>query len=88
MWAVASYIWSQGVGYGKASRRGEGSLTKMSPLQVMDQMACLEGGPWSPLESQHDTLNRASLGPSGQIGSCREGGKENDTIRRVREKAI
>lgn len=40
-----SYIWSQGVGYGMASRAGDGSLTKMSPLHVIDQMACLEGGP-------------------------------------------
>lgn len=65
MWGF-SYIWSQGVGYGMASRLGEGSLTKMSPLQVIDQMACLEGGPWIPLESQHDILNNASLRPGGR----------------------
>lgn len=49
-----------------ASRPGEGSLTKMSPLQVTDQMACLEGGPWIPLESQHDALNNASFRPGGR----------------------
>lgn len=61
-----SYIWSQGVGYGMASRAGEGSLMKMSPLHVTDQIACLEGGPWIPLESQQDTLNNASLRVSGR----------------------
>lgn len=60
-----SYIWSQGVGYGMASRAGDGSLTKTSPLHVVDQMACLEGGPWIPLESQQDTLNKASLRARG-----------------------
>lgn len=55
-----TYIWSQGVGYGMASRLGDGSLTNTSPRQVTDQMACLDGGLWIPLESQHDTLNNAS----------------------------
>ncbi|KAF3853367.1 hypothetical protein F7725_014055 [Dissostichus mawsoni] len=49
-----------------ASRLGEGSLTKMSPLQVMDQAACLEGGPWIPLESQQETLNNASFSRARQ----------------------
>lgn len=74
-----SYIWLQGVGYGTASRLGEGSLTKMSPLQVTDQIACLEGGPWIPLESQHDTLSNASWRQGGgwwqtdgfRKGSCK-----------------
>lgn len=57
---------SQGLGYGMASRAGDGSLTKMSPLHVIDQIACLEGGPRIPLESQQDTLNNASLGFSGR----------------------
>lgn len=45
----------------------------MSPLQVMDQMACLEGGPWIPLESQQDTLSKASWRRVG-----RKGGKERE----------
>ena len=67
----SSHICSQGVGYGKASRAGLGSLTKMSPLQVTDQMACLEGGPWIPLESQQDTLSNASW--TGREGERKRG---------------
>lgn len=36
---VGTHIWSQGSGCSGPSRSGLGSLTKMSPLQVTDQMA-------------------------------------------------
>lgn len=38
-------------------------------------MACLEGGPWIPLESQHDTLNNASWTTGGRWSQT-EGGRE------------
>lgn len=55
-----TYIWSQGSRSSGASRSGLGSLTKMSPLQVTDQMACGEGRPWTLWLSQQDRLSRAS----------------------------
>lgn len=54
------YIWSHGIRCGPASSSGLGSLTKMSPLQVTDQMACREGGPWIRLLSQHDMVSKDS----------------------------
>lgn len=58
--ALATHIWSQGSRCSEASRSGLGSLTKMSPLQVVDQMACAEGRPWTFRLSQQDRLSRAS----------------------------
>lgn len=55
-----THIWSQGSRCSGASRSGLGSLTKISPLQVMDQMACEEGRPWTLWLSQQDRLSRAS----------------------------
>lgn len=55
-----THIWSQGSTCSGASRSGLGSLTKMSPLQVTDQMACGEGRPWTLWLSQQDRLSRAS----------------------------
>lgn len=56
----ASYIWSHGISWGPASSSGLGSLTKMSPLQVTDQMAWWEGGPWIRLLSQQDMFSKDS----------------------------
>lgn len=58
--ARPTHIWSQGSGCSPASRSGLGSLTKMSPLQVTDQMACGDGRPWTFRLSQQDRLSRAS----------------------------
>lgn len=55
-----SHIWSHGIRCGPASSSGLGSLTKMSPLQVTDQMAWWEGGPWIRLLSQQDMFSRDS----------------------------
>lgn len=55
-----SYIWSHGIRCGPASRSGLGSLTKMSPLQVTDQMAWWEGGPWIRRLSQQDMFSKDS----------------------------
>lgn len=55
-----THIWSQGSWCSGASRSGLGSLTKMSPLQVTDQMACREGRPRTLRLSQQDRLSRAS----------------------------
>jgi len=57
-----SYIWSHGIRCGPASSSGLGSLTKMSPLQVTDQMAWWEGGPWIRLLSQQDMFSKDSYG--------------------------
>lgn len=58
--ARPTHIWSHGSGRSGASRSGLGSLTKMSPLQVMDQMAWGEGRPRTLRLSQQDRLSRAS----------------------------
>lgn len=58
--AQLTHIWSQGSRRSGASRSGPGSLTKMSPLQVTDQMACGEGRPCSLRLSQQDRLSRVS----------------------------
>lgn len=58
--AWSTHIWSQGSRCSEASRSGLGSLTKMSPLQVVDQMACAEGRPWTFQLSQQERLSRAS----------------------------
>lgn len=55
-----SYIWSHGITCGPSSSSGLGSLTKMSPLQVTDQMAWWEGGPWIRLLSQQDMFSKDS----------------------------
>lgn len=56
----------------EASRSGLGSLTKMSPLHVMDQIACGEGRPWTLRLSQQDRLSRASW-RGERAGQCWEG---------------
>lgn len=55
-----THIWSQGSRRSRPSRSGLGSLTKMSPLQVTDQMACGEGRPCILRLSQQDRLSRVS----------------------------
>lgn len=55
-----THIWSQGSRRSGPSRSGLGSLTKMSPLQVTDQMACGEGRPCILRLSQQDRLSRVS----------------------------
>lgn len=55
-----SYISSHGIRCGPASSSGLGSLTNMSPLQVTDQMAWWEGGPWICLLSQQDMFSKDS----------------------------
>lgn len=42
------------------SRVNDGSCTMMSPLEVVDQRACLEGGPAIPRNSQQQSDNRDS----------------------------
>lgn len=76
-----SYIWSHGIRCGPASSSGLGSLTKMSPLQVTDQMAWREGGPWIRLLSQQDMFSKdsyktSSREPKGSVYS------ENKQFRR------
>lgn len=65
-----THIWSQGSRRSGPSRSGPGSLTKMSPLQVTDQMACGEGRPCTLRLSQQDRLSRVSWqgGEAGQRG--------------------
>lgn len=73
--AWPTHIWSQGSGCSGASRSGLGSLTKTSPLQVTDQMACGEGRPRTLRLSQQDRLSRASW--RGQTASHHwEGGQQ------------
>lgn len=41
-----------------ASREKDGSWTMMSPVEVVDHRACLDGGPSIPRHSQQQSDNR------------------------------
>lgn len=55
-----SHMRSQAIVCAGASREKDGSWTMISPLDVVDHRACLDGGPVIPRHSQQQSDNRHS----------------------------
>lgn len=55
-----SHMRSQGSVFAVASREKDGSWTMMSPFEVVDHRACLDGGPAIARHSQQQSDNRHS----------------------------
>ena len=55
-----SHMRSQASALAEASREKDGSWTRMSPLEVVDHRACLDGEPVIPRHSQQQSDNKHS----------------------------